>query len=128
MPPADSLPTSTAMPVGESHSLNKGTLSMGIQIDQWNFEGPYSNAAPIKKQSGVYAVLTRPRSGGQYSVVDVGESGDVRTRLDTHDRTACWNRNNAGELAVAVYYCDERTRMTVEATIRRAFNPPCGQR
>lgn len=101
---------------------------MPIQIDQWNFDGPFSTTQPVQNRSGAYAILTRPPGTQTYRVVDAGESGDVRFRLDNHDRADCWRRNNAGELAVAVLYCDERSRMAVEARLREAFNPACGIR
>lgn len=101
---------------------------MAIQIDQWNFDGPFPATTPVQHRSGVYAILTRAPGAPRYNVVDAGESRDVRTRLDTHDRAGCWRRNNAGELAVAVLYCDEPSRMAVEARLRQTFNPVCGLR
>ena len=101
---------------------------MAILIDQWNFVGPFTTTAPVLNRSGAYAILTRPPGTSMYRVVDAGESGDLRYRLDCHDRTECWRRNNQGELAVAVLYCDERSRMAVEASLRQKFNPTCGIR
>jgi hypothetical protein len=129
MPPADSLPTSTAMPVGEMHTTSNRTLPMRIRISQWDFEGPYANTTPITSHSGVYAVLTRRlRSGGDYSIVDIGESRNLRNRLDDHDRRDCWVQNSAGELAYAVYYCDEAARMNIERRLRGTYRLPCGER
>lgn len=101
---------------------------MTIQIDQWNFDGPFYNTTPVLNRSGAYAILTRPPGTATYRIVDAGESGDLRFRLDNHDRTECWRRNSAGELAVAVLYCDERSRTAVEASLRRKFTPACGIR
>ena len=129
MPPADK-PLRRRVNAAEAsaHSMSKDTLSMTIQIDQWNFTGPFNNTGEVNSRSGVYAILTRPNSTAQYNLVDAGESGDLRSRLDAHDRKECWRRNNAGELAVAVLYCDERSRMAVEARLRTTFNPACGIR
>lgn len=101
---------------------------MRIRISQWDFEGPYTNTTPIMNNSGVYAVLTRPPSGGDYFVVDVGESRHIRNRLDDHDRRNCWVQNSAGELAYAVYYCDEAARMNIERHLRGTYRLPCGER
>ena len=101
---------------------------MTIKIDQWDFAGPYNTITPVRNLSGAYAILTRPAGTTTYRVVDAGESGDLRARLDTHDRADCWRRNNQGELAVAVLYCDERSRMLVEARVRATFTPACGVR
>lgn len=129
MPPADYSPLRRANASGAlRHSRNRNTLPMAIKIDQWNFDGPFTTIGAVQHRSGAYAILTRPPGGATYRVVDAGESGDLRTRLDTHDRATCWGRNNAGELAVAVLYCDERSRMAVETRLRQTFNPACGVR
>ena len=129
MPPAEHPPRQRVNAVGAlTHFASRGTLLMAIQIDQWNFDGPFTTTAPVQNRSGVYAILTRPPGAHSYRVVDAGESGDLRQRLDTHDRAECWRRNNAGELAVATLYCDEPSRMTVETRLRQTFSPVCGLR
>lgn len=128
MPPAEIHPHRRSnAPGGRTHS-KKVRLHMPIQIDQWNFDGPFHNTAPVQKRSGAYAILTRQPGTGMYRVVDAGESGDLRFRLDNHDRAECWRRNSNGELAVAVLYCDQPSRMAIEARLRQAFNPTCGIR
>lgn len=102
---------------------------MSITIGNYSCEGPFSDPASLKNRSGVYSVLTRASTGGTYSVVDIGEAGAVRDRVTNHDRQDCWKRNKkqAG-LSYAAYYCDERTRMSVEKTLRDKYTPPCGDR
>lgn len=100
---------------------------MAVQIDNYNFEGPFRDPASLRDQSGVYAVL-----GGNgvnsWRVVDIGESAQVRTRVTNHDRADCWSRNRGGGLAYAAYYCNERDRMRIEQELRAKINPPCGDR
>lgn len=128
MPPADHCPRRRANAFGGFTHSNESTITMSIKIDQWDFEGPYNTTALVQNRSGVYAILTRPKGTGSYDIVDAGESGDLRMRVETHDRKDCWNRNNQGELAVAVLYCGELGRMAIEALLRAAFNPTCGIR
>jgi len=128
MPPAETHPHRRVNASGGLTHSKKDTLHMPIQIDQWNFDGPFHNTTPVQSRSGAYAVLTRQPGTATYRVVDAGESGDLRFRIENHDRGECWRRNNAGELAVAVLYCDERSRMAIEASLRRTFNPTCGIR
>lgn len=97
---------------------------MTIQIGRYNFEGPFNDPTSLRDQSGVYAVLGRSATG--WNVVDIGESGGVRSRVTNHDRANCWARNRGGGLAYAAYYCDEATRMRIEGELRSQFNPPCG--
>lgn len=101
---------------------------MSITIGNYSFEGPFNNTASLYNQSGVYAILTRPATGGSHFVIDIGESEAVRDRIARHDRSMQWNHANQGSLHVAVYYCDERTRMQVESTLRWQFSPVCGDR
>jgi hypothetical protein len=102
---------------------------MSITIGNYAFEGPFPNAASLKNSSGVYAVLTRATVNDSYSVVDIGESGSVRDRVTNHDRQESWKRHaKAAGLSCAAYYCDERSRMALEATLRGRYSPTCGDR
>lgn len=101
---------------------------MGITIGNLIFEGPFTNTAQLQAKSGVYVILGRNGQQENWKVVDVGESGDLRNRVDTHDRESSWKRQGCSVLAVAAYYCAEAERMRVEAALRQQYNPPCGER
>src|SRR2546430_12962938 len=71
---------------------------MSITKGRFEFDGPY---ADTEERSSVHAILCRQDEG--YGVVDVGESATVRSRIENHDRAACWcGVSNA--LAVALCY------------------------
>ncbi|HEY8162427.1 MAG TPA: hypothetical protein VIF34_09200 [Methylocystis sp.] len=95
---------------------------MGIKIGNYTFDGAYSSYAFLDDRSGVYAVI-----GGGRKVVDIGESGAVRTRVETHDRAPAWARQGL-PLTFAALYCDEASRMRIERELRVMYNPPCGDR
>lgn len=99
---------------------------MSIQIGNYHAEGPFGNAASLAARSGVYVILGRSSHGVQWTVVDVGESGNVCERVDCHDRSPHWKRQGHGELAVAAIYCDEKNRMLIERELRQQFSPACG--
>lgn len=102
---------------------------MSITVGRYTFEGPYTATADLKDRSGVYAIHCYRDNA--YSLVDVGESATVKTRVDNHDRKACWERNCTGTLTVSVYYTpllQQAGRMEIEQEIREQFNPPCGER
>lgn len=101
---------------------------MSIKIGNYNFEGPFSSTTSLKMQSGVYVILGRNSATGNWTVVDIGESGSVRERIENHDRAPCWRNRGYQEIAVAVFYCNESQRMTIELQLRNQFNPPCGER
>ena len=61
----------------------------------------------------------------------MGESHNVKKRVENHDRYDCWRRNCELKLFVAVYYTPNKQqagRMEVEHDIRGNYNFPCGDR
>jgi len=102
---------------------------MSIKIDKYDFEGPYSDTSSLEDRSGVYVILDY-RDDGKHYVLDVGESAQVRTRVENHDRKDCWDLNREGNLRFAVHYTpglQQAGRMAIEQEIRDKYNPPCGQ-
>jgi hypothetical protein len=99
---------------------------MSITIGNLNFDGPFAGSSQLQSRSGVYAILGRDT--GDWIVVDIGESGDVKDRVANHDRGVQWQARGHATLNVAAYYCDEATRMKVEKQLRQQYNPACGDR
>ncbi len=88
-----------------------------------NFQGPFSLATTsFNPVAGVY-LITDARG----NVLDVGETGDLKTRIACHEREACWNRNYGVSLW---FYSEVRqwARLQVEKAIRVGVNPVCGVR
>ena len=100
---------------------------MTINIINYTFDGPFSSVNDLKNQSGVYVILGNHGSGN-WKVVDVGESSDVKTRVSNHDRADCWKQQGYSNLTVAALYTNEARRMEIESQLRRHFKPPCGER
>lgn len=99
-----------------------------MQIQNYKFEGPYYSTDGIYDSGGIYVILDH-RTDGEYYVVDVGQSGSIRTRLAAHDRQSCWLQSRQGELSYWVLYTPrwtEEQRMLLEGNIRAQFNPKCG--
>lgn len=95
---------------------------MAITIGGYIFDGPFSSPDSLQSRSGVYAI---PDWYG--AVVDIGESGDLRARVENHERKECWNRQTSSRWQVAAFYCDAPTRMRVEKELRDRHKPPCGK-
>ena len=91
-----------------------------MDIAGYNFTGPLADYQ-LDNSSGVYAVL-----GSGNKVVDVGESNDVKARIDNHDRKSCWQREGHNG-TFAVCYAPSDRRENIEQDVRRKTNPPCGQ-
>jgi hypothetical protein len=100
---------------------------MPIQIEDYTFDGPFTRAEELKKRPGVYAILCL-MNNQKHFLVDVGESGDIKKAIETHDRKDCWVKNCKGNILVAVLYTkemDQRGRKDIEAFIRSREFAPC---
>jgi len=98
---------------------------MSIQINGYSFEGPYSSTYSLEDRSGVYVILCNSR------LIDVGESASVKSRIESHDRRDCWEKNCSGSIRFAVHYTpnlQQLGRMEIEQEIRRSHRGiPCGE-
>ncbi len=91
----------------------------GKSGNRYNFEGPYFNTGSLEDKSGIYAILYEV--GGKLYLTDVGESSEVKTRVETHDREDCWERNCNGIIKYAAYYIEhgkKPSRIEVKRDIR----------
>ncbi len=103
------------------------TTQTTIQVGDYNFEGPFANTTSLRHAAGVYVILCAGQS--KYTVVDVGESADIRSRLENHDRKDCWTRNCSTQLFVAALYTsgfNEPQRRAIESGLRSQYRPACG--
>lgn len=103
---------------------------MSIPIGRYTFDGPYSSTSQLQDRSGIYAVLTSS-NGQNFTVIDVGESATIKSRIESHDREDCWVRNRSGSLYWAVLYTpgqQQAGRMQIEQELRKLFQPVCGVR
>jgi hypothetical protein len=103
--------------------------TVGIKISGIDFNGPFGNTGSLESRSGVYVILDQVN--GSYHVHDVGESSDVKSRVEGHNRRDEWNRKSKGKLLVAAYYTpglQQPGRTLLEQKIRSQYDPPCGKR
>lgn len=102
---------------------------MSINIGGYSFSGPYSSTESLEDRSGVYAILDT--CSGKNYLLDVGESVEVQSRVENHDRKSCWDRNKKGTITYAVHYTPglhQAGRMKIEQDIRSQYKIPCGKR
>ena len=100
---------------------------MSIIIEEYTFEGPYHFTQELKERAGVYAVLCL-MSNKKHFLVDMGESDNVKTSIENHDRKDCWVNNCKGEILVAALYTkemDSRGRSDIVSFIRSREFVPC---
>jgi len=76
-------------------------------------------------------VILDQRTNGKLHVLDVGETGEIKTRIDGHERKEDWERQRSGTIVFAVYYTpgwSNQQRRDLESQIRDTYSPPCGDR
>lgn len=96
---------------------------MSVSILDRPFEGPFADTFSLKNLPGVYVILGN--NGGDYwTVVDVGESGDVRRRVENHNRKRDWQGQKLATIAVAALYT-RGNREGLEREIRNFYKPLC---
>jgi hypothetical protein len=89
--------------------------------------------ANFNDTAAIYVIIC-VASDGSWTPVDVGQSGQLGARLDSHDRSSCWYRNcTNGNLWACVYQMPGKDfskddRLKVEHLIRTNLNPSCGNR
>ncbi len=105
--------------------------TMSITVGNHTAEGPYTNSNDLKNASGVYVILTRNGSTSKWTVIDIGESHDLRERVENHDRSNCWDSHSKGTVACAPIYTPHKQqagRREIEQELRAQFTPACGKR
>lgn len=95
----------------------------------YSWHGAFTDPGLLEARSGVYCIWDRV--GEQWSVLDVGESADVRARLLSHDRHYQWILLCRGTLYFAATYTpglQQFGRRQIEQGLRAQLLPPCGVR
>lgn len=104
------------------------SITISGKEEKYSFEGPYPLTSSLNDNSGVYAVLAKREE--KYYLLDVGEAGEVKTRVENHDRKDCWEKNvKGGVVRYAVYYTPklkQEGRREIENDIRDNNSLPCG--
>ncbi len=99
-----------------------------ITIGRYRFEGPVYDKRSLKDAPGVYVILD-DLGDMKYEVLDVGESKEIRTRIENHDRELCWRNNRRGRVCYATLYIpgfNKHQRVAIEQELRGQFAPACG--
>lgn len=77
----------------------------------------------FKALGAVYLVLKKS-SDGKYTILYVGQTGDLGERFDDHHKGACFNRNGRTHIGIKPESV-EKTRLAIETDLVRNYNPVC---
>jgi len=104
-------------------------MATKLTIGGYSFQCINLSTAEFTDISAVYVILC-VASGGSSTVLDVGQTGELGSRIDSHDRRTCWERNctskNIWVCVRSMPNLDDRLR--VERQIRDQYSPLCGKR
>jgi hypothetical protein len=101
---------------------------MSVKIDSYLFEGSYQAPGDLRNKPGIFLVTEYLK--GKHTILDIGESDEVRKAVETNNRRECWLKNSVKyELRVNVLYTPDLTvaqRKALEKKFRAKLKPPCG--
>jgi len=101
---------------------------MPFEYWEYQFEGAFTSPDSLKSTSGVYVIWCE--NEGEWAVLDVGESDNVKERVKNHDRADCWEDKCLGTIYYTATYTphlQQAERMQIEQRIRNLANPLCGK-
>lgn len=75
-----------------------------MRFERWGHQvnGVWADPARLESRSGLYVIWCK--HGAVWSVLDVGESHDVKEHVLDHDRRDRWNRNSSGAVCYSAIY------------------------
>jgi predicted GIY-YIG superfamily endonuclease len=71
----------------------------------------------------VYLIL-RKNTGGNFTLLYIGQTGDLSTRFDNHHKQWCFDRNGKTHIGV-LPEPNEQRRLAIEADLLKAHRTPC---
>lgn len=94
-----------------------------VEIKGYQFETGYTPETNFNNVAAVYVVYTND------VWLDVGETDELGSRIQSHERKGCWERNAGGKkIWIAVRQeGNKQGRLALEAYLRRELRPKCGE-
>lgn len=92
-----------------------------------------SAQADFSDVAAIYVILCVAQDG-TWTVLDVGQSGQVGSNIDDHDRKGCWKRHCPNRKVWVCVHRMPRSQYTkqqreqFESAFRTRLNPTCGKR
>lgn len=95
-------------------------------IGRYEFEGPLINRRSVKRQAGVYAIMSYGKH--EFELVELAEADDLQAALHEDDRLDFWQSKSLGMLTFSVHYCQRASRgkrREIVGEILREFDGDC---
>jgi len=110
------------------------TKSLELNIDGKNCICVPLSDANFADIAAIYVIICINRVGNTYTVIDIGQTGELGTRINNHDRETCWKRKCPnGNIWVCIYKTPtnlytKQQRLDLEHQWRAKYNNLCGER
>lgn len=101
-------------------------LQTKTPLGMHQFHGPHATNGTLPPISGVY-LITTITSNERHTIIDVGESRNIKHRISNHDRIDQWQKNAQTGLHAWVLAANEAQRMLIEKAHRLTYKPVCGE-
>jgi hypothetical protein len=106
---------------------------MAIEWGGLSFTTPaIFNGNVASKESGVYAIMTKPEPQKKpqiYNVIYFGETENFSKRLDVnHEKIPCWKQNQISGLYYSLYMMSgspQKQRQSIESELIKIHNTSC---
>ena len=96
-------------------------MSSTTTVEGSIYDGPYQiNNTLFNEVAGVYLIVDI-----NGSIIDVGETENLKDRIPSHERSLCWNRQGGVNLWFH-HEPNQSQRLYKEKHIRDTFQPVCG--
>lgn len=107
--------------------LKKGEQILTFQKWDYEFDGAYFDTRFLRPEAGVYVIWCD--LGNPWTILDVGQSGNVLDRINNHERKDCWFQNCQGIIKYSVaYIADQEERRDLVNRIKSREQMACGER
>lgn len=104
-----------------------------VTIEGKTFQCVKLSDADFKDIAAIYVIICVDKDGS-WTVLDVGQSGELGERMDSHDRKQCWLNNCPNKnVWVCIYPMpskdhSKQDRLDLEGKLRDALKPTCGKK
>jgi len=104
-------------------SKNETVSAKGASGANYTFH-VYPWGTDLKPIGGVYIVLRKPSSNGNYDILYVGQTSDLSERFDNHHKKPCFDRNRKSHISAMVESSEQR-RLAIESDLLSNYNTTC---
>lgn len=94
----------------------------GASGRKYNFD-VYPWGTSFNPVGAVYCVLRRTPEGN-FTILYIGQTGDLSERFDDHHKQRCFDRNGKTHIGVCAEP-SEVNRLAIETDLVRKYNPAC---